>query len=158
MVHTSKISKTDLARRTRQVVDRARRGDTIIVESYGQEQVVVMDAIDYRILRAVVTHQMRPPRPAPVNDPSIAPVGLKEAEVMHAWQEAGESPQARWDKVIAAYLDGHINLGRAATLLNLSSYELDERFRRLGVPRRIGPQTEEEARAEIQAAFDLIED
>ena len=128
------------------------------MESYGQEQVVVIDAIDCHILRAVVTHQMRPAQPAPVNDPNIAPAGLREAEVTYAWQEAGESPQARWDKVIAAYLDGHINLGRAATLLNLSSYELDERFRRLGVPRRVGPQTEKEARAEIQAAFDLIED
>jgi hypothetical protein len=40
---------------------------------------------------------------------------------------------------MAAYLDWQINLGRAATLLGLSSYELDERFRRLGIPRRIGP-------------------
>ena len=45
MVRMSIINKTDLARRTRQVVDRARRGDTIIVESYGEEQVVVMDAV-----------------------------------------------------------------------------------------------------------------
>jgi hypothetical protein len=48
-----------------------------------------------------------------------------------------------------AYLDRHINLGRAATLLAPSSYELDERFRRLEVPRRIGPATEEEAQAEV---------
>ena len=54
-------------------------------------------------------------------------------------------------KVITAYLDGHINLGRAAVLLGLSSYELDERFRRLEVPRRIGPDTTEEARAEVRA-------
>jgi prevent-host-death family protein len=57
MAYTSTISKTDLARRTRQVVDRARRGDTIIVESYGEEQVVVIDAVDYRILRAVAAYQ-----------------------------------------------------------------------------------------------------
>lgn len=153
MVHTSTISKTDLARRTRQVVDRARRGDTLIVESYGEEQVVVMDAADYRILRAVAAYQTLSPHPAPVNDPTLEPAGLSEAEVEQA---AGESPQARWNTVIAAYLDGHINLARAATLLALSSYELDERFRRLEVPRRIGPETEEEAQAEVGAAFAMV--
>jgi len=158
MVHTLTISKTDLTRRTRQVVDRARRGDTIIVESYGEEQVVVMDAVDYRILRAVAAYQTLSPHPAPANDPTLEPAGLSETEVERAWQEAGESPQARWNKVTAAYLDGHINLGRAATLLDLSSYELDERFRRLEVPRRIGPETEEEAQAEVEAAFDLVTD
>jgi len=58
--------------------------------------------------------------------------------------------------VLAAYLDGHINQGRAATLLGLSTYELEERFRRLDVPRRIGPETIEEAQAEVGAALDLI--
>jgi len=62
MVYTSTVSKTDLARRTRQIVDRARRGDTIIVESYGEEQVVVIDAVDYRILRAVAAYQTLPPQ------------------------------------------------------------------------------------------------
>jgi prevent-host-death family protein len=158
MIYTSKISKTDLARRTRQIVDRARRGDTIIVESYGEEQVVVVDAVDYRILRAVASHGMLPSRPAPVNDPNIEPAGLSEGEVEQTEREANGSPQARWDKVIAAYLDGHINMGRAAVLLGLSSYELDERFRRLEVPRRIGPETEEAARAEVEEAFALVTD
>jgi hypothetical protein len=40
--------------------------------------------------------------------------------------------------------------------LALSSYELEERFRRLGVPRRIGSETEEEAGAEVDTAFSLI--
>jgi prevent-host-death family protein len=156
MVHTSVISKTDLARRTRQVVDRVRRGDTIIVESYGEEQVVVMDVVDYRILRAVASYRTLPPHSAPVNDPTIEPSGLSESDLERMVQEAGGSSQARWEAVIVAYLDGHINLGRAATLLALSLYELDERFRRLEVPRRIGPATEEEARAEVGAAFSLV--
>ena len=158
MAHISTITKTDLARRTRQVVDRARRGDTIIVESYGEEQVVVMDAMDYHILRAVAAFQTIPPHRAPVNDPSLEPAGLSEAEVERAWQTAGESPQARWNRVINAYLDGHINLGRAATLLALSSYELEERFRRLEVPRRIGPATKEEAEAEVVVSLSLVAD
>ena len=156
MIYTSKISKTDLARRTRQIVDRARRGDTIIVESYGEEQVVLMDAIDYRILRAVASHRLLPSHPTPVNDASIEPAGLSELAVERAERETNGSPQARWNTVIGAYLDGHINIGRAAILLGLSSYELDERFRRLEVPRRIGPNTEEEARAEVTAAFEAI--
>jgi prevent-host-death family protein len=156
MANAFVISKTDLARRTRQVVDRARRGDTIIVSSYGEEQVVVMDAVDYRILRAVASHQTLPPHSAPVNDPTVEPSGLSEAEVERIVREAGGSPQARWNTVIVAYLDGHINLGRAAILLALSSYELEERFRRLDVPRRIGSETEEKARAEVDMAFSLV--
>ena len=154
MHHMETISKTDLARCTRQVVDRARRGDTIIVESYGEEQVVVMDAIDYRILRAVASYQSLPSHPAPANDSVMEPAGLTEAEVRRAAQDAGGSSQARWNRVIAAYLDGHINQGRAATLLGLSAYGLDERFRRLDVPRRIGPETVEEALDEADVALE----
>jgi prevent-host-death family protein len=156
MGYTSVISKTDLARRTRQVVDRARRGETIIVVSYGEEQVVVMDAVDYRILRAVASYRTLPPHPAPLDDPTVEPSGLSEAEVERTVREAGGSPQARWDTVIPAYLEGHINLGRGATLLGLPFYELEDRFRRLGVPRWTGLETEEEAREEMNTAFSLV--
>jgi prevent-host-death family protein len=155
MYRLATISKTDLARRTRQVVDRVRRGDTLVVESYGEEQVVVMDILDYRILRAVATYHSLGPHPAPVNDPVLEPAGLSAEQVEGTVREAGGSPQARWNRVIVAYLDGHISLGRAATLLGLSRYELDERFRRLDVPRRVGPATMEEAQAEVDAAHAL---
>jgi prevent-host-death family protein len=155
MVHTLTISKTELARRTRQVVDRARRGETIIVESYGEEQVAVIDAIDYRLLSAVAAYQASSDHSPPPSPPDTEPAGLSEAEVEQAIREAGGS-QARWDAVIAAYLDWQINQGRAATLLGLSSYELDERFRRLGIPRRIGPATVQEAQSEVDAALELL--
>ncbi len=148
MHRVATISKTDLARRTRQIVDRVRRGDTLIVESYGEEQVVMMDVIDYRILRAVAAHHGLGSHPAPSNDPILEPSGLSEAQV---GRETGGS-QARWNQVIIAYMDGHVNLGRAATLLDLSRYELDERFRRLDMPRRVGPETIEAAQAEADAA------
>jgi predicted HTH domain antitoxin len=128
----------------------------IIVASYGEEQVVVMDAVDYRILRAVASYRTLPPHPSPLNDLTVEPSGLREAEVERTVREAGGSPQARWDAVIAAYLEGHINLGRAATLIDLLFYELEDRFRRLGVPRRTGSETEEEARAELDAASSLV--
>lgn len=154
MVHTLTVSKTDLARRTRQIVDRARRGEAIIVESYGEEQVVVIDATDYHILRAVAVYRAFVSHPNS-NVPgltNIELVGLSEAQL----GEAGGTAQQLWDRVIAAYLDGQINTGRAATLLGLSSFELDERFRRLGIPRRIGSDSPQEAQAEVDVALDLI--
>jgi prevent-host-death family protein len=156
MVHTLTISKTELARRTRQIVDRARRGEAIIVESYGEEQVAVIDAIDYRLLSAIAAYQTRSGHAPPISQPDTMPAGLSEAEVEQAVQQAGGSPQVRWDEVIAAYLDWQINQGRAATLLGLSSYDLDERFRRLGIPRRFGPATEQEAQSEVDAALELL--
>jgi len=151
MVHTLKVSKTDLARRTRQIVDRARRGETIIVESYGQEQVAVVDATDYRILRATADYRASASEAA-----NVKLAGLSEAQLEERVRAAGGTVQQRWNIVIGAYLDGRINAGRAAALLGLLSFELDERFQRLGVPRRIGPDTLEEAQAEVDVVLDLI--
>jgi prevent-host-death family protein len=148
MERTVTIQKTDLARRARQVVDRARRGEVVIVESFGEEQVAVMDALDYRILQAVVAYYCLPPHPAP----ALEMAGLGEEELDQAVRKAGGLPQARWDRVLEAYLDGHISLARAATLLNISPLELGERFRRLEVPRRQGPETLEEARSDTETA------
>jgi prevent-host-death family protein len=156
MNQTATISKTDLARRTRQVMDRVRRGHTLVVESYGQEQAVLVDVVDYRVLRAMMAYHNLPPHPAPANDPTLEPQGLSEEDLDHAVREAGGGPQARWNLVLGAYLDQHINLGRAAVLLGLSTYELGESFRRLDVPRRIGPETEAEAQAETDVALTLL--
>jgi prevent-host-death family protein len=134
------ISKTDLARRTRQVVDRARRGDTIIVESYGEEQVVVMDAVDYRILRAVAARHALGFSPTPIAQPAPPRAAHTGVRMAAAGQADGESPQVCWNRVVTAYLDGQIDLGRAAALVGLSTYELDERFRRLELPRRVEPE------------------
>lgn len=152
MERTVTIRKTDLARRARQVVDRARRGDVVIVESFGEEQVAVLDALDYRILQAVVAYYSLPPHPSPATDPTLEMAGLSEEELAQAVHQAGGFPQARWDRVLAAYLDGHISMARAATLLDISPLELAERFRRLGVPRRQGAETLEEARGEAETA------
>jgi hypothetical protein len=152
MERTVTIHKTDLARHTRRVLDHARRGETLIVESYGEEQVAVMDVQDYRILRAVAAYHALPPHPAPASDPSLEPAGLTEEEVETAGREAGGSPQARWNRVMQAYLDEHISLGRAAVLLGLSVFELEDRFRRLDLPRRFGPETLEEAMEDVEAA------
>lgn len=152
MERTLTIGKTDLARQTRRMLDHVRRGETLIVESYGEEQVAVVDVQDYRILRALAAYHALPPHPAPFNDPSLEPAGLTEEEVETAVRAADGSPQVRWNRVLQAYLDEHINLGRAAVLLGLSIFELEDRFRRLDVPRRFGPETLAEAMEDEEAA------
>lgn len=144
------IGKTDLARRTRHILDRVRRGQTVIVESYGQEEAAIVSIVDYRLLRAATAYQNLPPRRAPLNDPSLAPRGLSEQEVQEAQDRAGGDTQATWNLVIAAYLDGDISLGRAAEFLHLSRFELTQSMSQTGVSLRPGPATAGEARAEAE--------
>ena len=55
-------------------------------------------------------------------------------------------------QVLRDYLDEKINLGKAAELLQLSRFELEESFQRLGIPLRRGARSMEDAQAEIAAA------
>ena len=57
----------------------------------------------------------------------------------------------RWSVVVGAYLDGEINLGKAAELLGMHRLELQERFVEQSIPLRLGPDTIEEAKAELAA-------
>ncbi len=149
MTVSTTISKTDLARRTRQVVDQARRGRPVIIESYGEEQVAVLDAADYRCLRAIAAYYALPPHPAPVNDPTLSPRGLDQPEIEAAVASAEGDIQAAWNCIIAAYLDGDISLGRAAQLLGVERFELTERLGRLGLPLLLGSATVAEAKQEL---------
>ncbi|HEX6387345.1 MAG TPA: hypothetical protein VF177_21975 [Anaerolineae bacterium] len=149
MSFQSIINRTELARSTRQTIEQARRGQTILVESYGEEQVAILDALDYRLLRAVALYRSRPE--APIREPTAALRGLAMETVEAAIAAADGDPQAAWDLVITAYLDGDVSLGRAAELLKLSRFDLTARFNRLGLPLRLGPATVAEARAEVEA-------
>lgn len=119
------ISKTDLARNTREIVDQVRHGQTVIVQSYGENQIVLVDALDYQLLTAVVAYALRP---------------------------SSGHHQDDFSAVIHSYLDEEISLSRAAEQLGLSRFDLMERFERLGVPLRLGPATVAEAQSEISAA------
>jgi prevent-host-death family protein len=147
------ISKTDLARRTRQIVNQARRGGAVIVESYGEEQVAILDAADYRCLRAVAAYYAWPQQPSSssVTDSSLAPRGLDADEVKQAVVAAEGDAQAAWNRVLKAYLDGDISLGRAAELLELSRFDLLERVNRLDLPLRVGPVGLAEVQREVAA-------
>ena len=145
------IGKTDLARRTRQVLDRVRRGQTVIVESYGEEEAAILHIIDYRLLRAVTAYRNLPAHAAPVTDASLPPRGLAEQDVRDAQARADGDVQVAWNTVLAAYLDGDVSLGRAADLLALSRFELTQSLNQLGVSLRMGPATEAEAQTELAA-------
>lgn len=117
------ISQTDLAKKTQEVVDRVQHGEVAFVERAGQEQVVLLDPLDFRLLQA------------------LAQCAIDESE-------QADEPDAR---ALRAYLADQISLGKAAEQLNLSRFELQARFHRLGVPLRLGPATLEEALAEVAA-------
>lgn len=139
------ISRTDLARNTRKTIEQARRNGPVVVESYGEEQAALLDIIDYRLLKAVGTWEPDPS--APFSDPEAMPAGSSADEVEKA---AEGDPQKRYNTVIGAYLDNQISLGRAAVLLELNRFELQDRLNRLDLPLRLGPQTIEEARMEYE--------
>jgi prevent-host-death family protein len=148
------ITKTELSRRTRQVVERVRRGQTIIIQGQKGEQAVIIDILDFRLLRAMAAYQNLPPHLAPVRNASLGPRGLNEQETEEARTNAGGDVQAVWNLVITSYLDGDISLGRTAQLLGLSRFELAERFNRLAIPLRLGAMSVNEARAGYEAIRD----
>ncbi|MHB0876270.1 MAG: UPF0175 family protein [Anaerolineae bacterium] len=139
------VSRTDLARRTREVLEMARQQSVVLVESFGEEQVAVVDALDYRLLKALARCGTRP-----LDRPQHA-TGLDESEIRQAIAAAGGDTQAGWDLAVAAFLDGSISLGRAATLLGLSRFDLARRLNRVGAPVPQAPQRADEARDDLAA-------
>lgn len=138
MESVRRIRKTDLARKTREVIGSVMRGQTALIESHGRAEVAIIDFEDYLILRAVMRYHSRPQHIDGVD-------GLTAAQV----DKAGDL-QARYDLVLAYYLAGAISLGRAAELLDLPGFDLRTRFVRLDVPLRLGPATVDEALAEVE--------
>jgi predicted HTH domain antitoxin len=119
------ISRTDLARNTREIVDQVRKGHTIFVQSYGEDQIVLLDLLDYKILKALVDY---------------------------ALQETGDLQAGDVNEVMRLYLDEQISLAKASEMLGLSRYELMDHFERLGIPLRLGPDTLADAQEEIASA------
>jgi predicted HTH domain antitoxin len=69
-----------------------------------------------------------------------------------------ENDEIRWSVAVGAYLEGQVNLGKAAELLDLTELELRERFIELGIPLRIGAADLAEARAEAEAVRAWFQD
>jgi prevent-host-death family protein len=121
------ISQEDLSQKLQEIIKRVQHGEVLVVEQSGEERVVLIDPVDFRLLRALAK----------------CAIG-KQERVLES-----EDPDT---KALRAYLAMEINLGKAAELLGLHRLELQEHFHRLGVPLRLGPATLEEAWAEIEAA------
>lgn len=130
MIRTT-ISPTDLAEKTQEVVDRLKHGEVAVVERSGQEKAVLLDPVDFRLLRALAQCAIEGPgaQGPQKDDPDV--------------------------QALQAYLADEISLGKTADLLGLSRFELQERFLHLGVPLHLGPATLEEARAEVDIALKL---
>ena len=96
----------------------------MIIESHGQPEVVIVDIVDYLIVRAVMRYYSQRP-------PIAIVTGLTEKQVA-----AVKGEQERYDLVMAHYLAGAISLSRAAELLDLASVDLRARAVRLDVPLR----------------------
>jgi len=107
------------------VVDRVQHGEVAVLETSGQELAVLLDPVDFRLLQALA----------------------------HCAIEKRERPSDPDSDVLRAYLAEEISLGKAADLLGLSRFELQDRFFRRGVLLRLGPASLEEARAEVVAAL-----
>jgi prevent-host-death family protein len=119
------IPPSDLSQRTREILDRVQEGELAVVAS-GGERIVLLDALDYRLLRAL----------------ALCTTGGGAAG-------SGDLLEAQ---VLRDYLDERINLGKAAELLQLSRFELEASFQRLGIPLRRGARSIEDAEAEIAVA------
>jgi len=120
------ISPSDLSQKTREILDRVREGELAVVASDGEERIVLLDALDYRLLRALAFF-------------------VTGGDAM--------SPDEPLDsRILRDYLDERINLGKAAELLQLSRFELEASFLRLGIPLRRGLRSVEDAQVEIATA------
>jgi hypothetical protein len=102
------------------MVERVEHGEMAVIESAGRERAVLLDATDYRLLRALAAS-------AAANEPCSEEVSCADVAA------------------IRAFLSERVSLSKAAGLLTLSRFELQDRFHRLGVPLRLGPATLEEA-------------
>jgi prevent-host-death family protein len=116
------ISQTDLQNRAGEIFERVRHGEMAVVESTGEEQIVLLDAVDFRLLQAL----------------AACAADASEEEVV--------SSDAR---ILRDYLHDEISLGKAAEELGLSRFDLADRLHRLDIPLPFGPVSLEDARSEI---------
>lgn len=139
MTYIYKVSRTELARNTRQVLTNVQRGRLAVIESHGQPEAALLDITDYHLLRAVLRYY--------IEHPSIEKEGLSTATVVKV-----ENIEERYNLVLAHYLAKSISLGRMSELLEIPLLELRNRCLQLGIPLRNAPTDIEEAQAEIRQA------
>ena len=138
MEYEQRISKTDLARSTHQVIREAQRGYTVLVENHGQPEVAIVDIIDFQLQRAAIHYFCFPKEYE------------QDVEISESLLKSITADQERFNLVIGHYLAIHISIGRSAELLGMSPPELQVRLMRSGVPLRMGPESKEELDREMK--------
>jgi hypothetical protein len=133
------VRKTDLARNTSRIIRNVLRGQPAIIENHGQPEAIVVDVVDYLILRALAHYHAG-------NLPPLDPTGPKDDEF------DGLSSQARYNRAMQYYLAEKCSTGRMAELLEIPWVELSDRFRRLGVPLFLGSASLDELRQDAENA------
>jgi len=133
------VRKTDLARNTSRIIRNVLRGQPTVIENHGQPEAIVVDVVDFLILRALAHYHAGDLPPLDPNGPSI--------------EEFAElSSQARYNRAIQYYLSEQCSTGRMAELLEVPWIDMRERFHRLGVPLFLGSTTVDEARQDAENA------
>lgn len=138
MNYEQRISKTELARSTHNVIREAQRGYTVLVENHGQPEVAIVDIIDFQLQRAAI-HYFSSPKE--YDD---------DLEINESMLESLATDQDRFNLVLGHYLAEHQSIGRSAELLGMSIPELMVRLGRAGVPLRVGPGSLEELQSDIE--------
>ena len=146
----SAISYTELAPQTRAIIKQTHSGQAIIVEEHGEDRAILMDPVDYRLLVAMLAYHTSPVEERQVQNGASLFIGLLESTL------CGMTKQERWNRVMRAYLNDEISLGRVANLLDISRFQLDKCFQHLNIPRRIGPVDLEDARSEVNVALSTL--
>jgi predicted HTH domain antitoxin len=81
------ISPLELSQRTGEILDRVHEGELAVVESGGEERIVLLDALDYRLLRALALCATDPgdlPEARAIRDYLDERINLgKTAELLH---------------------------------------------------------------------------
>ena len=138
MDYEQRISKTELARSTHQVIREAQRGYTVLVENHGQAEVAIVDIIDFQLQRAAI-HYFSSPK-----------LYDEDLEIIESLLKSLKTDQDRFNLVIGHYLAVHQSIGRSAELLGMSTPELMMRLGRAGIPLRVGPESAEELEEEMK--------
>jgi predicted HTH domain antitoxin len=138
MNYEQRITKTDLARSTHQVIREAQRGYTVLVENHGQPEVAIVDIFDFQLQRAAIHYF------------TSSKEYEKDIEISEATLKSLPTDQDRFNLVIGHYLAIHISIGRSAELLGMSPPELQVRLMRSGIPLRMGPESQEELDNEMK--------
>jgi hypothetical protein len=133
------VRKTDLARNTSRIIRNVLRGQPTVIENHGQPEAIVVDVVDFLILRALAHYYAG-------NLPPLDPNGPDDGEF------AGFSSQARYNRAMQYYLAEQCSSGRMAELLEIPWIDVRERFHRLGVPLFLESSALDEVRKDAENA------